>query len=333
MSNLSRLLATITAWRARHPYGFILGTALLWCGIVFAIPVMFTNAALRRPHFAPPAGKEDPDTFAFQAINVRGHKIHAWFSPVRPGSPVVLLCHGHAEHHARLYDVRDFLRKAGYAVLSFDFRAHGESESQYTSLGLQEWEDIDAVLREAEALSLFSPQTPLAAYGRSMGAVSLINGAARLPRIGAFLLESPFAELRAVAANDARNLMMMPDCFLIDLVFAYQEWVTGIPFFSNRPVQAITGCGSRPVLLIHDGKDNRTDQRAFDALRKALAAADDAVLTKVAGSASGSTSDVASTAFLHRASVYPEAHHSGAIWSEPERFQREFLEFLANAGM
>lgn len=325
MRFLNDLLALFAAWRARHPYGFVLGTIALWFGVIFALPVFVTDVALRRPHFSPLTEKEDPDTFAFQAVNKRGLKIHAWYSPGQPAAPVVLLCHGHAVDHGQMYDVQDFVRKAGYAVLALDFRAHGRSEGTFTSLGLHEWEDIDAVLQEAEARGLISRPTPIAAYGRSMGAVALINGAARLTRIGAFLLESPFAELRAVAANDARHQFLLPDCFLIDLVFLYQEWVTGISFFTNRPVQTIVGCGSRPVLLIHDAKDRRADQTAFDSLRQALAAADETASARATGTASGIP--------LHLTSVYPAANHVGAMWSEPERFQREFIGFLASAGM
>lgn len=332
MSFISRFLAPLARLRARYPRQFLLGTLALWLGVVvallFGLPIIFTNAALCRPQFTPLADKEDPDTFAFHALNVRGQKIAAWYSPGRPSAPVVLLCHGHAVDHGQHREVHEFLRKGGYAILTLDFRAHGRSDGTYTSLGHQEWEDLDAVIREAEARGLISSTIPIAAYGRSMGAVTLINGSARLPRIGAFLLESPFAELRAVMANDARKLFMMPDCFILDLAFLYQEWRTGLSFFANRPVAAIAGCGSRPVLLIHDGKDVRADGEAFDALRAALAEADRKLVPADISSA-GATF----TPPLHRTSVYQHAHHVGAQWSEPERFQREFLEFLTAAGM
>lgn len=249
----------------------------------------------------------DPELKTFAALNAHKQRIWGWYYPGKPGAGAVLLCHGHGVTHSEMRKVFTFLKPTGYHVLMLDFRAHGASDGDYTSIGQLEWEDLDAVLKEAEKLGFLRPDQPLGAFGRSMGAATLVNGARHLPRIHAFLIESMFPHLRKIGANDLKAFVGIPDNPLIDLAFSWTSWRTGIDYGSNRPENELGQIASRPLLIIHDARDPRLHPEDFERLKVAAPFA--------------------------RTLVFEGAGHVGAHRSEPERFEREFLAFFASAGI
>src|SRR5205823_689619 len=56
-------------------------------------------------------------------------RLAAWWMPaVAPDAPTVVFLHGYGASKAQSLAVAPFLHQAGYQVLAFDFRAHGESD-------------------------------------------------------------------------------------------------------------------------------------------------------------------------------------------------------------
>jgi len=280
-------------------------SVVLICGVV--VIGIFSTKMLYKPRLGGP-NPFPHDLFAnFQVKNGAGQIIQAWWATGSVDLGAVLLCHGHGVDHTDFAGMVPFLRAASLSLLLLDFRAHGQSEGKYTSIGLVEWDDLKCVIEESERRGFLASGTRLAAYGRSMGATTLINGAGHLPRIAAFVLESPFAELRLIAARDLKSVFRIPDNPLIDVVFKLAEWWTGIPYLQNRPVDAIHEIGSRPALLIHDELDGRATRPDHDRLVASLPGA--------------------------RTMVVPGAGHVGGHGRNPDVFERDFLGFLASASI
>ena len=272
------------------------------CLLVYAV-----NEMINRPILATPGRLSDSDFVELAACTEDGIDIHAIFYQGVPGAGTVLLCHGHGVNLMRMDDMIGFLRRAGYGVLLLDFRAHGRSGGSLTSIGLHEWKDLRAVLDVALEKGLVKSSTPIAAYGRSMGAATLINGAENLPEIKAFILESSFESLRKIAARDAWANLRIPDTFLSDIAFKIARIVTGIDFAANNPEQRTRGISNRPVFLIHDEKDRRADFNAFSSLKGRLPQA--------------------------QTWVVKDAWHVGAHNRSPVEFEARFLNFLHLAGV
>ncbi|RCK81354.1 MAG: hypothetical protein OZSIB_2223 [Candidatus Ozemobacter sibiricus] len=272
----------------------LLGALLAIAAALLAMVWGFAMQNVRRPRLGPPAAFPDHLFMPFAARNDQGQTIRAWYASGTPGLGTMLLCHGHGVDHTNLAAMVDFLRRFGCALLLLDFRAHGASDGEYTSIGLYEWADLRGVLDEARARGFLATGTALAAYGRSMGAATLINGAARLPEIQAFILESPFAELRLIGGRDFARLTGLPDSFLTDVGFHLISWWTGIPYLDNRPVAATAGFGERPVLLIHDTLDPRATRADHDRLKAAIPQARELI---VPGASHVQAHQVASTTF------------------------------------
>lgn len=213
--------------RASSFFRLFLAVALLGTGSGF-LSIALSNILLFPVRIGLPNKIPAIPGTPFIAKNAVGQKIAAWWFPGDPAAGAVLLCHGHCVNHLHILDMAEFLHAAGYNILALDFRAHGHSEGRHTTIGLHEWEDVAAVLEAAEANGFLPPTMPLAAYGRSMGAATLANGSARLGRIGAFILESSFAELRKIAGRDVRRVSGIPDSFLLDGLFALTRLRSGI---------------------------------------------------------------------------------------------------------
>lgn len=285
----------------------VLYIILCLAGLLLVVLVYLVNSVINRPNFVVPKKLSDPDYKEFSAITDDGIKIHATFYQGTADAGTVLLCHGHGVNLYYMDDMVSFLRKVGFSLLLLDFRAHGRSGGRLCPIGLHEWQDIKAVLAKAEELGYWSKSLPLAAYGRSMGAAALINGAEKLPEIKAFILESSFARLRLVAANDAYEAIWLPDTPLSDLAIWLAGKVTGIDYASNQPVEQAKHLADRSVLLIHDELDTRADLPQFEMLKKRIPHA--------------------------QTWISPDSRHVCAYKQNPAEFEGKFLDFLHNAGI
>ncbi|HDH44034.1 MAG TPA: hypothetical protein ENG66_01320 [Thermococcus sp.] len=72
-------------------------------------------------------------------------KLKGWFI-LGDSNATIVIAHGYGENKAECLDYAEFLHKASYNLLLFDFRAHGESEGNWTSNGYYESDDIIAAV-------------------------------------------------------------------------------------------------------------------------------------------------------------------------------------------
>ena len=125
-----------------------------------------------------------------------GILLAGWFFPNRPSAPAVVLCHDAGEGKAGRMNIAVPLQKAGFQVLSFDFRGHGESEGQGTSFGIAEARDILGAVRflakgddQGRA-----PVKEFGLYGIGMGAHAAILAAHEDIRIRVLVLDGPYPD-------------------------------------------------------------------------------------------------------------------------------------------
>ena len=108
----------------------------------------------------------------------------------RKNGAVILVAHGYGDKRAE--DFYALFASHGYGVIAWDFRAHGESEGDFSSLGYYETLDAKAALDFA----LAQPGVEhVGAWGGSMGAVTMIRATAQYPEIEALVADSPYATL------------------------------------------------------------------------------------------------------------------------------------------
>lgn len=176
-------------------------------------------------------------------ITSDGLTLRAWYTPPQ-NSVVVLVAHAH--NGARPTDMHSLFARHGYGVVSWDFRAHGESEGEVCSFGYYEVLDVEAALDFA----LSQPEVEhVAAWGGSMGGATVIMAAARRSEIEAVVVDSAFALLEDELIVMIRLKWMRP------LIRFFAEREAGVRIDDVRPEDVIGGISPRPVFIIQGLSD------------------------------------------------------------------------------
>ncbi|MCX7682804.1 MAG: alpha/beta hydrolase [Anaerolineae bacterium] len=186
-----------------------------------------------------------------------GLVLRAWYTPSQNGV-VVLVAHGHGG--ARPADAHSLFARNRYGVVSWDFRAHGESEGEICTLGYYEVLDVEAALDFA----LSQPGVKrVGAWGGSMGGATVIMAAARRSEIEAVVADSAYAAL----ADELE--VMVPFAPLRPLVRFFGEREAGISIHDVRPEEVIGRISPRPVLIIQGLADQMVPPDAGERLYSA----------------------------------------------------------------
>jgi competence protein ComEC len=182
--------------------GFIVGLVL-----VAGLAVLEWGAwTLVRPgrKFRPGVGPGGSfDTTAWETIETKApdgvRLVGFWRSSAVAKAPTALLLHGFAEESHAMLGRAEALARRGWNVAVPDSRGRGLSGGHHLSFGGREADDLRTWL---DALvPRIGPESPIVAWGRSMGAAVALRAASDEPRIAALVLEAPYTDLTlAVAA-------------------------------------------------------------------------------------------------------------------------------------
>jgi uncharacterized protein len=123
--------------------------------------------------------------------------LRGWFVPGRPGAGAIVLLHGvHANRLAMLRRARLF-NAEGFAVLLFDFQAHGESTGTRITFGHREGQDAAAAIAYMRARL---PSERVGAIGSSLGGAAALLAPAPLD-VDALVLESVYSDIGSAIEN------------------------------------------------------------------------------------------------------------------------------------
>jgi uncharacterized protein len=184
-------------------------------------------------------------------------RLSAWYTPPENGA-VILVAHGYGDKRTEPY--YSLFASHGYGVLAWDFRAHGNSAGEFSSLGYFEVLDAKAALDFA----LAQPGVEhVGAWGGSMGAVTMIRATAQYPEIEALVADSPFTTL------EEEMDLRVPFPVMRSLIRFFAERESGVSVSSVRPVDDIVRIRPRPVFLIQGMGDGMVPldsaERLYDA--------------------------------------------------------------------
>ena len=204
------------------------------------------NNALHPPRIVPPGNTLRESKIEFQSLDLITKdriRLSAWYTPPRKGA-VILLAHGYGDNRPEW--VHAMLAKKGYGVLSWDARAHGESDGEISTVGYLEVLDVKAALD----FVLTQPDVNhIGAWGGSMGGATLIRATAQFPEIEALFVDSSFASL-----NDEFDYLV-PYPVINPLAKFLAEWQTGFSIQDLDLMKDIARIGPRPVYIVHSNGD------------------------------------------------------------------------------
>lgn len=176
----------------------------------------------------------------------------------RFGVFTIVLLHG---IHSYAWDCQapDVVRAyvdAGFTVLLFDMRAHGESAGTHAGLGVRESGDIKAAIGLLGQRGFADGNIGI--HGTSYGAATALLATEGIPGIGAIVADSSFADIRDVIAGELQRETGLP-AGLARMLMPGMDWLARV-LYSLRldrsvPEKAIRGISPRPILLIHGRSD------------------------------------------------------------------------------
>jgi uncharacterized protein len=197
--------------------------------LVIGYSVNAWTQSMLHPRRIPSTGDSLPrEQISYQDIKLTtkdGIQLAAWYTPPENGA-VILVAHGYGDN--RPENIYTMFASNGYGVLAWDFRAHGESAGDISTLGYFEQLDAEAALDYALA------QPGVEHIGRV--------------EIEAVVADSAFPALEDVLRGS------MPYEFLFPLVRIFGEYQSGADIGAVSPVHEIEKISPRAVFII-DGWD------------------------------------------------------------------------------
>ncbi len=162
-----------------------------------------------------------------------GSELKAWFVAGRPGGGGVVLLHGVKGNRLDMLRRARLFKAAGFAVLLFDFQAHGESSGTRITFGRLEGLDAAAAVAFVRGRA---PGERIGAVGSSLGGAAAVLGPRPLP-VDALVLESVYSEIGTAIANRIRVVLgpvlggavARPTAWLFEVVLP--------PFLGMRPAE------------------------------------------------------------------------------------------------
>ncbi|QEW08588.1 alpha/beta fold hydrolase [Nitrincola iocasae] len=180
----------------------------------------------------------------------RGRMLEGWWLTGEAAQGQVILTHGWGANRQALLPLVPMLVAAGWNVLLFDVRNHGNSDEDTFSSMPRFAEDIDAAIAW---LNNTQGKCPIALIGHSVGAAATLLAASRRNDITAVVSLSSFAH----PADMMKRWLVekgIPFYPLGWYVLRYVQRVIGYRFDSIAPVDTLTRIHC-PVLLVHGDRD------------------------------------------------------------------------------
>ncbi len=229
-----------------------------------------------------------------------GFHLAAWYVPSQNQAAVIVV-HGYKGDRSLMLPRAQKIAQHGYGVLLIDLRAHGESEGELISFGLNEVRDVEAAYRYLLNRPDIDPDK-IGALGVSMGGTVVLLSAAQNTGLKTVVAESAFATLPDAVPSAVASTGLPPAIFA-PVVQWFAEREVGFKAEQVSAVDAIGKISPRPVLLMQGGKDLVVmpdgGQRLYDA--------------------AGEPRELW---------FEPELGHTAFIEELPEMYKRRVIEFL-----
>ena len=184
-----------------------------------------------------------------------GLTLRGWFFPVR-GDRAAILIHGRhanrAEFQGRSEHIADFLIAAGFTVLLFDLRGHGDSDGERFSLG--QFERLDVASAIDYLASRGFAENRIALLGISLGAGTAIQELLLHPKVGALIADSSYTDASTILQEKLQQEAGVPGWFTPGVLFM-SHIAFGLDGAQVRPIEVARAHPERAILFIHCDTD------------------------------------------------------------------------------
>ncbi len=231
--------------------------------ILFAIPLLLiaavawlgSNYLLAR---RPPDEADSPSNYGLTAEAAEfqsgdGLTLRGWYIPAEDSVKTIIVCSGANGSLDADVHVAPWLHEAGFNVLLFNWRAHGQSEGEVVTLGFNERYDLIAAVQFAKAQGA----ERIGVLGFSMGGTVAIDTAAVYEDINAIVADSPFVTIVSAVAGGLieRGLHEGVSYVIARLLLITACLRTQLNLFEIDVAPWIKRVAPRPLLLMFGEQD------------------------------------------------------------------------------
>lgn len=218
----------------------------------------------------PRSNIQESPVFAFDTVRLqtkKGQAIDAWFARTDSAAKgTVILFHGIGVNKMSLIDESNEFRYMGFNIMMVDFRGHGNSEGNRTTIGYREAEEVQLAYEYVKQKG----EKNIFMYGSSMGAVSVTRAVYLYDlKVTGLILEMPFYSLQTYLKARASQIGFpeQPFAFFTSFWIGLEKGFNGYKHKTTRYAAAIK-C---PVLLTWGTLDHYVNEKEirsiYDAIR------------------------------------------------------------------
>ena len=194
----------------------------------------------------------------FEDISIVSHdglKLYGRYYHVKDGAPIQILFHGYRSHPFRdCSGAHALSRKMGFNALVIDQRAHGASEGNTISFGVQERNDVYGWIWYC--VNRFGENVPIILSGLSMGASTILMASDEKfpPNVKCIIADSPYSSPKAIIEKVCRDEHY--PLTLCRPFFHLGAFLFGRFNLNETSAKSAVAKATVPILLIH-GEDDR----------------------------------------------------------------------------
>lgn len=208
---------------------------LSWIVVSMALKAEVTDFAFQPGEFGLTYDDVEFSPRGDDSVTLRG-----WWFPNADAIATVIYVHGLDRNRAERLPFLNDLHDAGFAVLTFDLRGHGESDQVQIGAGYFEQHDVRGAIDFALNERNVEPGK-LLLMGKSFGAAAALLGGVGEDSLAALYADSSFTSLDSVMINEIANRTILPKWFAASLrpgLVLMASLTKGVDVGATRPVDA-----------------------------------------------------------------------------------------------
>ena len=204
-----------------------------------------------------PAAEPALEPLAFPATD--GTRLAGWFLAHPRPRGTLLMLHGFGTNHFGLVHLAYDLFAQDLQCLLLDFRGHGMSEGDATTLGLWEQRDVLGALEYLRSRRDVDPDR-IGVYGVSMGAATALLTIKEGLGVRALVTDSAFATLKGAIDHGFRRIANLPPSVFRTPTVWFASRFAGVGLNEVlgvvQPLARIKQIAPCPILIIHGTEDD-----------------------------------------------------------------------------
>jgi len=231
---------------------FVMLIAILGTGWTYSSVLLYPWQHPCYPHHFVYCGTPKDQGIAFQELKLRtsdGVQLYGWWMP--PKKPyikkAIIFAHGRSVDRRQGMRFAKALHKAGFGMVTFDFRNSGRSQKAFNSMGYHEQKDITKVVDFLYKKGI----RKIGIFGFSMGAATGILAMAKDKRIDAGVFEASYADLGDALAHLGKARYGISRYPFLPAILGWFAIRGGLSVDELHPERYIARIAPRPILLMH----------------------------------------------------------------------------------